>query len=168
MNTPLRQASCNNKPATTTAARAHEIALRRLQLLQIDGALRRKGLTVAESARECGSSVPTLWRYRKNYDAMGLEGLEPRFAFSGPPSALKKLGVTAETVREVQRLNAILESNQKAWRQFAKSPRCPPALAAFLESAKNIPLSLLAETRLKRFKAVGFKGQYFVVVALPV
>lgn len=117
-------------------------------------ALRELGFTNQQATRRLRTSRPTLWRWERRLKAGGLSALEPRTGRCGPPSLLKKLRVSRTVIQAVQRLACTLQSNTRAWHQFAASPMCPPKIAAAVRAhgPGTVPLSFHRATRLHRSK----------------
>ena len=109
---------------------------------------RDNGATNAAASRLAGASHCTIWRIKRAVAAHGDEGYRPAHQRSGRRSALVKLNVQSWVLAAVERL-ALQEgcTIPAAWRLFAGSKDCPPALTARLR--KSVPPSLIKATALR-------------------
>lgn len=122
------------------------------------------GCSLYEAARRAGVAVTCAWRWNRAYQAKGLASLLPPKR-AAKPSALDRLGVTAEIVRGVEMLSVRFGNSITAWRQFAASSSCPPRLQ-FLASAPSVPEALRAAVRFHEFPAKVRIGREFACVVL--
>ncbi len=150
------------------AKRAAE-GLRREQLLSRYREMCQSGLTGVEAAAKVGLSVTTIWRWQKALDHGGSAELVPKTGTCGSKPLLKTLNVTPGIINEVRRLNFELKSNSRAWRTFARSEKCPKALADVIlnqSSRFSIPPSLAAATRLNKARLTAyFRDDFFAVAS---
>lgn len=137
---------------------------RRLNKLKEFADFKTKGLSDVAAARLARVNPTTLWRWQRGIHRDGLDALVPRFNLSGRKSAADKLPIPLAVIVAVQRLQLTGKGNVAAWLAFADDPKCPPALASFLRSAKTIPRSLLQLTRLEWQPAKLIRGAGFTHV----
>lgn len=140
-------------PFLISARRRQAIARQRLQTLENYSRLKKLHPT-AEAARLAGSSMPTIWRWQKQFIARGLAGLLPRTARCGRPSLFKNVRLTAQAVRELELLHVEHSGSPRAaWQQFAKSPSCPPVMASYVRRTGRAPGPLAGIGRVSRVQA---------------
>lgn len=120
----------------TIARQRRETLLRFNRLKTTHGAAKAAGLV--------GASLPTLWRWRKQFAAHGLSGLRPKQAHGGKRSPFAKLKLRAAAVCELERLVALTGSRAAAWWQFARTPNCPPAVARYVKRNGKAPAQFTA------------------------
>jgi hypothetical protein len=128
------------------------IARQRYATLQLFDQLkvRRGG---AKAAALVGASVPTLWRWRKDFAAHGLAGLQPKPASGGRRSPFPQVRFPVAAVREIERLTVATGNSRAAWRQFAGSPLCPPLIARHIIKTGHVPARFAGLVRINRVQA---------------
>jgi len=103
--------------------------------------LKAAGMSEARAARRLCVSVQSLWRWRNRR-------LVPNYHLSGRRTAfLQNLKVPAAVIRRVRALRLQGIGNQIAWRTVAAENICPPGLADYLRSTRNISQRLLKATK---------------------
>lgn len=112
-------------------------------------ALRARGLSIRQAAGGVGLPITTIFKWHQRWKQRGPAALVTRTS-TGRKSRFKYnlTRITPETVRAVQKLILVRGSREKAWRTFARTPACPPRLAAALRESKHVPDSLLNLVRL--------------------
>ncbi|MGA2028547.1 MAG: helix-turn-helix domain-containing protein [Verrucomicrobiota bacterium] len=139
----------NNSPknrAQTVAQRRHE-TLRRFERL-------KRNRSAAKAAALVGLSVPTLWRWRKKFNARGLSALEPRTFKCGRRSPFTKIRLSTKAVRALELLLVEKNSPRAAWVQFANfDPGCPPLLAAHVQRYGRAPARFAGIGRVSSVRA---------------
>ncbi len=113
------------------------IARQRLATLQSFDRLKDRG--AAKAAAMVGASIPTLWRWRKQFVARGLTGLKPKPAKGGRRSPFENVRLSAPAAREVEKLIVQTGSAAAGWMQFASSPLCPPLVARHIIQTGKAP-----------------------------
>jgi hypothetical protein len=131
---------------------AWQVARQRYATLQRFKQLNEKH-NVATAAAMVGASVVSIWRWRRKYEAHGLAGLRPKPTSGGRHSPFTKIRFIPAGIRELERLVVETGSRRAAWRQFASSAACPPAVADHIKKARNAPLCLAGFARIKKVKA---------------
>jgi len=130
-----------SKPARTVALRRHQ-TLRRFNRL-------RKRKTATAAARIVRTSLPTLWRWQKRFDAHGIDGLKKHSPPGRKPATVSPFDKIKLSARALQEIEALMVncSSRAAWRQFAaNSVECPQALANYIAKHGRPP---------KEFSSVG-------------
>jgi transposase-like protein len=149
-------------------ARALAIARQRRQTLRRFIRL-RKHYRLARAAQMVGASVPTLWRWHRQFKARGLAGLVPDHPGGGPPSIFAAIRFPVRAVRELERLRLETGNPRTAWRQFAYSPDCPPIVARHVQRRGRAPALLINLGKINPVKARVFVSadRRRVYVVLP-
>lgn len=94
---------------------------------------------VVKAAAMVGASVPTLWRWQKQFAARGLAGLQPKPASGGRKSPFSKVRFPSAAAREIERLIISTGNLPAAWQQFAGNPLCPPLVARHIIQTGKVP-----------------------------
>ncbi|HEV2319876.1 MAG TPA: helix-turn-helix domain-containing protein, partial [Verrucomicrobiae bacterium] len=131
------------------------VARQRRKTLEVFAKLRKKN-KAARAAAIVGSSMPTLWRWRRRYAARGLAGLNPKLPAGGRPSPFSAIRLPVDAGCQIERLTVELGSRAAALRQFACSLSCPPVLARYLGRTGHMPARLDGVGRLNRVPAVAY------------
>ncbi len=135
---PARQPAPAGERLFIPAQRRLAIAQRRTETLKHFSKLRKRH-DALKAAQMVGSSVPTIWRWQKQFKARGVAGLMPRTARCGRRSQFEPICFSKEAVQELELLRIEHASSRTAWRQFANSPICPPLAASAVRSLGMAP-----------------------------
>lgn len=130
------------------------IARQRLQSLKRFNQL-RKTVGNKRAAKIVGSSVTTIWRWRKQV-GRGLRGLYPKPASGGRAARFALVKIPVAGQRELERLFAQGLTINAAWRQFANHPLCPPTVSRYVATHGKAPAPLAYVGRLIPVQAESF------------
>ena len=147
------------RPNPLTAGQTSALAFRLRRLGRFDQ-YRQEGFSKEAAAKKAGVSPATLWRWQTALEKHGEAGLIPGIS-PGRKSAAAAFMIALEIIAAVERLQLGGRGNAAGWLAFAEDPKCPPALAAFLRTAKTMPPSFLSATRLKKSTARVVEGHNF-------
>jgi hypothetical protein len=136
---------------------AETIARQRHATLQLFARLKGRR-SVAKAAAMVGASVPTLWRWQKEFAARGLAGLKPKPASGGRRSPFSKVRFPVAAAREIERLIVTAGNRRAAWQQFAGSPLCPPSVARHIIQTGTVPARLAGLGRVNRVQAICYQS----------
>jgi hypothetical protein len=113
------------------------VAYRRLVLREHAHLQRRFGLSGSSAAREIGVSPVSIWRWRTRR-------IVPLQRYCGTISILRRLNVSESVIAIVRRIRRTGKMTAAgAWRAFGRMPCCPPELARYIQSAKNLAPSFI-------------------------
>lgn len=133
--------------------RAKVIGRQRSETLLRFARLKKRHRAV-KAASIVGASIPTLWRWQKQFEARGAAGLLPKNFNSGKRSPFKPLRLTAKDVRELELLTVEKNSSRAAWLRFANSsPACPPLAARYVQRTGKAPAQLAGVGRVSLVQA---------------
>lgn len=127
---------------------------RRRALLESYAALRAKGLTAIDAAKEVGVSEQSLWRW--------IRRIAPNTARCGRRSVASQFRIEESILEKVEQLQIAGMKAESAWRSIAGE--CDAKLGEFLRTSKTIPPSLLELTKLRRGKVLFVEGRHFGVI----
>lgn len=134
-------------------SRRKTISQRRFETLRRFSRL-TKHHSAKKAAQIVGSSLPTLWRWKKRLATHGQAGLQPRNFKAGRRSPFATIKLTAKAQRELELLLVEQSSPRLAWQHFAQSsPNCPPAVAEYVQRYGRAPALLAAVGRLRPVQA---------------
>jgi hypothetical protein len=131
----------------TIGERRHETLRRYNRLL--------KHHTVEVAARKVGVSVPTIWRWKKQFSARGVAGLQPKKFKAGRPSPFEQVRLTPQALRDLEALQVQHVGNSRAaWLAFAKlNPACPLVVANYVQRRGRPPGPLAGLGRVNAVQA---------------
>jgi hypothetical protein len=129
------------------------IAIQRRETLRRFERLKKKH-SATEASRLAGSSVPTLWRWQQLFQSHELAGLLPKTSRCGRHSPFKHVRFTLQAVRELELLLVEHSNPRDAWRQFAKSPGCPPLVVRAVQRLGRAPAPLAGVGRISLVQAL--------------
>ena len=139
-------------------------ANRRLEIITTFKALLLQGTTKAMASRQVATGYATLWRWLREFDKHGYNGLLPDTDKCGRKSILEKLGVTQQTIDQMRGIGLDTESATASARLFAQSDRCPEELARVIldpnKSSKHaLPPSLRRAITVSGPEKLAHRGQ---------
>lgn len=124
-----------------------------------------------KAAQTIGTSLVSLWRWKKAFAARGLAGLMPKTARCGRKSPFNNLRLTKETLRILEMCHVEHPHTPRAaWQQFAALAECPPQVARAVQRKCNVPAPLagLGRVHQVRVRAYSSADQRRLFVKLPV
>ncbi len=125
-----------------SAKRRKAIAQERRTMLRRFERLKKYHCPV-KAAQIIGTSLTSIWRWKKSFMARGLAGLMPATAKCGRHSPFENLRFTTDAVRELELLHVShVNTPRAAWQKFAKSPSCPALVARAVRRLGRAPAPL--------------------------
>lgn len=143
-----RPGACGDAPGTnlnsSSLTRSQRIVAEQRQnaLTRVEQ-LKRQGKTEAEAARIVGTSIVSLWRWKKD--------IVPHTNRCGrKKSWLNDVIIPPELISQIRTAQINGTGNATAWKIAAQNPLCPPRVAAYIRSHKTVSQILLNQTRLEK------------------
>ena len=143
-------------PRFPFSPKAEKVATKRLPFVLQYLQFRSAGLTTALAAAETGLPLRTIFRWAQDFQSHGIAGITPQWWRCGQ-SALKAFSVSPEIIDEVEQIAGSLGSAPRAWKAFARLPRCPWRLSVRVRKG-ILPRSFLKATRLQPVPASAWRG----------
>jgi len=126
---------------------------RRQRILSRFMELTAAGASQLKAAKQLRVGNVSIWRWRKR--------IAPLTERCGRKPAAAKFKIGNAMLEWIEALQLSGMGNAAAWRAVGNDPQCDPALAEFLRSAKSIPPSFLALSKITKTKAVVLSGRHF-------